>query len=261
MGFTLADPDRFYASGHPGEGTDLPNPVGLLESRAAGLTWSQLSRQGQPRLPRAYGLTGGRRGQRRHPAGRPGWSAVARPGRSRPWHWPPPPTATPSSPPRRNAQVQRRGTDLAAPPGAPPLKVLSWAADGTAVGATFDGAVHVSTDTGVAWQRRGRTPPAAGHHRRCRGRTVRSGGDRRGRARLSGRRHHVHTAAEPRPVGRVSPGHVVQRRARLRRRVNHCPHRERSAPTARDRCVSLRSRGCRARMGALRAVSIQAPAP
>jgi hypothetical protein len=37
--------------------------------------------------------------------------------------------------------------------------VLSWAADATAVGATFDGAVHVSTDAGVTWQRRGRTPP------------------------------------------------------------------------------------------------------
>jgi hypothetical protein len=37
--------------------------------------------------------------------------------------------------------------------------VLSWAGDGTAVGATFDGAVYVSTDTGLTWQRRGQTPP------------------------------------------------------------------------------------------------------
>ena len=45
------------------------------------------------------------------------------------------------------------------PTEAPPLKVLSWAADGTAVGATFDGAVYVSADTGLTWQRRGQTPP------------------------------------------------------------------------------------------------------
>ena len=36
---------------------------------------------------------------------------------------------------------------------------MSWAGDGTAFGATFDGAVYVSTDTGLTWQRRGRTPP------------------------------------------------------------------------------------------------------
>ena len=37
--------------------------------------------------------------------------------------------------------------------------MLAWAGDGTAVGATFDGAVYVSTDTGLTWQRRGLTPP------------------------------------------------------------------------------------------------------
>lgn len=51
------------------------------------------------------------------------------------------------------------GQTWAAPPAAPPLKVLSWAADETAVGATFDGEVHVSTDAGITWHRRGRTPP------------------------------------------------------------------------------------------------------
>ena len=47
MGFTVAGPDHFYASGHPGQGTDLPDPVGLLESTDAGHTWTALSRQGQ----------------------------------------------------------------------------------------------------------------------------------------------------------------------------------------------------------------------
>ncbi len=46
MGFTAAGaPDVFYASGHPGPGSDLPNPLGLLKSTDGGKTWQQLSRQ------------------------------------------------------------------------------------------------------------------------------------------------------------------------------------------------------------------------
>jgi len=34
----VAEPDHFYASGHPGEGADLPDPVGLIEATDAGRT-------------------------------------------------------------------------------------------------------------------------------------------------------------------------------------------------------------------------------
>lgn len=48
MGFTAtADPDTFYASGHPGPDSSLPNPVGLIKSTDAGKTWQQVSRGGQ----------------------------------------------------------------------------------------------------------------------------------------------------------------------------------------------------------------------
>ncbi|HEY1157334.1 MAG TPA: exo-alpha-sialidase [Arthrobacter sp.] len=47
MGFTAGkDPGVFYASGHPGEGSNLPNPLGLIKSVDGGKTWEQLSRQG-----------------------------------------------------------------------------------------------------------------------------------------------------------------------------------------------------------------------
>ena len=48
MGFTAAaDQGVFYASGHPGPGSDLPNPMGLIKSVDGGKTWGQLSRQGE----------------------------------------------------------------------------------------------------------------------------------------------------------------------------------------------------------------------
>ncbi|MFW0773534.1 WD40/YVTN/BNR-like repeat-containing protein [Paenarthrobacter nitroguajacolicus] len=48
MGFTAAaDHGVFYASGHPGPGSDMPNPMGLVRSADGGKTWEQLSRQGE----------------------------------------------------------------------------------------------------------------------------------------------------------------------------------------------------------------------
>jgi hypothetical protein len=38
MGFTLTGPDHYLASGHPGLRTDLPQPVGLIESTDGGET-------------------------------------------------------------------------------------------------------------------------------------------------------------------------------------------------------------------------------
>ncbi|MDI2022319.1 F510_1955 family glycosylhydrolase [Paenarthrobacter nicotinovorans] len=47
MGFTAGKNGVFYASGHPGPGSDLPNPLGLLKSSDGGQSWEKLSRQGQ----------------------------------------------------------------------------------------------------------------------------------------------------------------------------------------------------------------------
>lgn len=48
MGFTAAaGTGVFYASGHPGKDSAMPNPMGLIRSRDGGKTWEQLSRQGK----------------------------------------------------------------------------------------------------------------------------------------------------------------------------------------------------------------------
>ena len=46
MGFSVAGPDRFVASGHPGPGQHGPASLGLLESRDRGRTWRSVSMEG-----------------------------------------------------------------------------------------------------------------------------------------------------------------------------------------------------------------------
>ncbi|MFT4796089.1 MAG: photosystem II stability/assembly factor-like uncharacterized protein [Aquiluna sp.] len=46
MGLTI-DRGVFYASGHPGPGQDFPNPLGILESRDNGDTWTPKSLTGE----------------------------------------------------------------------------------------------------------------------------------------------------------------------------------------------------------------------
>jgi hypothetical protein len=162
MGFTLTGADQFYASGHPGEGADLPNPVGLIATTDAGQTWTQLSRQGQSDF---HALTASPSGV----LGNDGTLRASQDGQQwRELQIPLPPTALAASPvgPTVLAATDAgllMSNDAAqtwtSPPGAPPLEVLSWTRDGTAVGATYDGAVYISTDTGLTWQRRGQTPP------------------------------------------------------------------------------------------------------
>ncbi|MDN4643953.1 F510_1955 family glycosylhydrolase [Arthrobacter sp. PsM3] len=48
MGFTAEmDEGVFYASGHPGSDSTLPNPLGLIRTGDGGKTWEQLPRQGE----------------------------------------------------------------------------------------------------------------------------------------------------------------------------------------------------------------------
>lgn len=47
MGFTVAGPDHFLASGHPAHGQDAPSHLGLIESTDAGTSWTTRSLAGQ----------------------------------------------------------------------------------------------------------------------------------------------------------------------------------------------------------------------
>lgn len=47
MGFSVAGPNRFVGSGHPGLDQDLPPNLGLIESRDGGKTWKNISLAGE----------------------------------------------------------------------------------------------------------------------------------------------------------------------------------------------------------------------
>jgi len=158
MGFTVAGPDHFYASGHPGEGADLPNPVGLIESTDAGRTWRVLSRQGDSdfhTLASSSAGVVGFDGRLRISADGRTWQDLAVP--AAPFSLAAAPdgravVATTEGGPIRSADGGRTWTAVT---GAPLLGLVAWADGQTVAGIAADGGVFVSTDAGLTWQRRG----------------------------------------------------------------------------------------------------------
>ena len=158
MGFTVADSDHFYASGHPGEGTDLPSPVGLIESRDGGTTWTSLSRGGQSDFHTLTTSSGGI-------AGFDGQLRVSPDGTD--WE-----TGTGLRAAAFSLAGGKNGAVLATTElglsasidagatwtqvdNAPLMLRVAWAAGETVAGIEPDGTVHVSTDGGRTWQERG----------------------------------------------------------------------------------------------------------
>ncbi len=167
MGFTVAGPDHFYASGHPGPGTDMPNPVGLIESRDGGRTWTALSRQGQSDF-HALAAAGigvvGFDGALRASADGKDWTPLAAPAAPHALAVSPDGqviVATSESGPIRSTDAGKTWHRIAA---APLLQLVDWAdAAQLVAGVTPDGQVAISTDAGATWQRRGTVdgPPQA----------------------------------------------------------------------------------------------------
>jgi len=158
MGFAVAGPDHYYASGHPGPGTDLPEPVGLLESTDGGRTWTPLSRQGESdfhAMAASEGAVVGFDGTLRRTSDGVAWTPVEAPvepyalaasGRA---------ATVVATSPRGPALSTDAGETWSTLPDAPLLLLAAVADERTIVGATPDGEVVVSEDTGATWQVRG----------------------------------------------------------------------------------------------------------
>jgi len=154
MGFSVAGPGHFYASGHPADGVDLPAPVGLMESQDAGKTWSVRSRGGESDF---HALTSSSKGV----LGFDGKLASSADGKT----WTPlaigaePGTLAAAPDGSRILATTASGALLSsdqgaswAPiPGAPQLLLVAWADKTTATGVTETGHLAVSTDAGTTW--------------------------------------------------------------------------------------------------------------
>ncbi len=155
MGFTVAGPMHYLASGHPGPGVDLPQPVGLIESRDGGQTWTVRSRGGSSDF-HALAAGGGK------VVGFDGALRVSADGRSwRTGALTSPPRALAVSPDGRRVLATTAegllgstdgGTHWSPVKGAPPLLLVDWAEGESVAGLSTDGRVYVSRDGGTTWR-------------------------------------------------------------------------------------------------------------
>lgn len=164
MGFTVAGPGVYLSSGHPAPGDDLPNPLGLVESRDGGTTWTPLSLTGEVDFHAlevaagtVFGYDAGNGLLRSSTDGGRSWEDravldaldIA---------------ADPTDPARVLATTEEGvvastdgGRTFSAPSG-PLLAYLSWAPDGTLYGLDTDATVFTSRDGGTTWEQAGTVP-------------------------------------------------------------------------------------------------------
>jgi hypothetical protein len=160
MGFTAGSGQGvFFASGHPGPGSDLPNPLGLIKSTDGGKSWEQLSRQGESDF---HALTAAKSGivafdgtLRTSPDGKT-WSVQAA------GFVPAALAADPMSDTvlaTTPGGVQRStdgGRTWVLNPAAPVIQYVTFASPTTAIGVEPGGSVHLSADGGNTWSAKGR---------------------------------------------------------------------------------------------------------
>jgi len=162
MGFTIVGAGHYLASGHPGPGVDLPQPVGLLESTNAGQTWQQRSRAGESDF---HTLTAS-------PAGVLAFDTAVRSSvDGRTWHErtiPSEPRWLSTSPDgARTLATTAAGVLLSTDDGAtwislsgsPLLLLTAWMDATTVVGVAPSGVLHISRDQGRGWAPAGGSVP------------------------------------------------------------------------------------------------------
>ena len=157
MGFTVAGPDRFLASGHPGEGQGGPGSVGLIESDDAGESWTELSLSGEAdfhaleyRHDRVYGLNS-MTGQLLVSPDMKSWQELS----SQPMAdfavSPTDPEVLIATTEQGLARSSDGGKTFEPVASAPLMVFVSWAEDGTLAGVTPEGVVYTAKDPASTW--------------------------------------------------------------------------------------------------------------
>jgi hypothetical protein len=158
MGFTVAGPNHFLASGHPGHGSSAS--VGLIESTDAGATWTSRSMEGQAdfhSLQARHGFVYGydyATGEFMATADLESWDRRSHVGLGDFAVSPADQEVIVGVTDRGVIRSQDGGRSFTAPAG-PVLLLVSWADDGALVGVTPGGVVHVSGDGARTWDARG----------------------------------------------------------------------------------------------------------
>ncbi|WP_077489117.1 F510_1955 family glycosylhydrolase [Sinomonas mesophila] len=158
MGFT-GDASALYASGHPGPGSSLPNPLGLMRSTDGGRTWERLSNQGLSDFHAlAVTQTGvvGYDGQLKASTDLKAWTPIGDglepavlTGRA----------DTPTVLATTVEGIQRSddaGRTWALVSGSPVIQFAALASPTMAAGIAPDGTVYTSADAGTTWKRAGK---------------------------------------------------------------------------------------------------------
>ncbi|WP_026543749.1 F510_1955 family glycosylhydrolase [Arthrobacter sp. 35/47] len=163
MGFAASSPDLYYASGHPGPGSDLPNPLGLVQSTDGGETWQELSRQGESDFHTmtvsSEGIIGFD-GTLRFTRDGEEWTEVEapfQPANLSAYAGSPTVLATTEEGVQRSTDG---GLTWELPADSPVLLLTTFADEETVVGVSPDGVIYTSRDAGQTWEETGGTTAA-----------------------------------------------------------------------------------------------------
>ncbi|MDH2390879.1 exo-alpha-sialidase [Streptomyces sp. HNM0663] len=163
MGFAVAGPKRFLASGHPAPGSGGPVHHGLIESTDAGKTWKTRSLGGEAdfhALEHVDGVVYGydsTNAQLRVSKDGAAWDDRARLQALDIAVDPGDPDTVLATTPDGVAKSTDGGRTFAAGT-LPTMAFLSWAAPDALYGLDDSGGLHRSTDAGVTWQKTGTAP-------------------------------------------------------------------------------------------------------
>ena len=161
MGFTIAGPNRFLASGHPAPFEDGPRHLGLIESSDAGATWNTLSLPDQAdfhalrfRHDTVYGYNSVR-GQLIASTDKTTWQTRAAM-TIRDFVVSPTNPQTLLATTETGLQRSSDGGTTWGPAGGPPLVLLAWETADRLWGITITGDIVASDDGGTSWNPSGK---------------------------------------------------------------------------------------------------------
>jgi hypothetical protein len=159
MGFSVAGPGHYLASGHPGAGQGGPGNLGLIESTDGGKTWETVSLEGKAdfhtlkaRHDRVYGHSGG---VLMVSEDKKTWDERASIALADLAVSPEDADTILVTTEQGLGISNDGGRTFQAVPNAPILVLLAWTEDGSVVGVDPNGGVQVSADGGTTWEQRG----------------------------------------------------------------------------------------------------------